>query len=368
MNSVIVWQRTLWQKLMREDGLRSHALLLKGREGIGKLTFARLLIKSILCNKPTVEGVACGNCASCNWFEQKTHPNFFMISTEAFLAVQTQSSSYEDQIQTDNKANKTSSQQIGIGQIRELDDFVYLSGHQSSHKIILIYPAEAMNKAASNALLKKLEEPPEQVLFILISHQPQRLLPTIKSRCQQIAMPVPERQTALQWLAQQIKERRALEQRANDDIDNNEIEKLQAVLALSSLAPFKALRFEESYDQHRQFVAGLSKPESFDPLNEADRLKNQDLTMIIDWMQKWCYDLLCLGACDSIRYHPHCETNIRSIAKRINLQKLLDYQQFLNTQQSLANHPLQARLFLEAMLIKYHVLFAPQNRFVANQQ
>ncbi|MCW5618621.1 MAG: hypothetical protein KIS65_05345 [Nitrosomonas sp.] len=63
---------------------------------------------------------------------------------------------------------------MSISQIRALDDFVYLSGHQSGHKIVLIYPAETMNSAASNALLKKLEEPPEQVLFILVSHRSHR--------------------------------------------------------------------------------------------------------------------------------------------------------------------------------------------------
>jgi len=360
MNSVFSWQQALWQSIMRDGGIRGHALLLKGREGVGKLAFARLLVKSLLCKKPTTGRAACGQCASCNWFEQQTHPNFSMISPETFNTGQSQISSNEDQPQAISKTNKAPSHQISISQIRELDDFVYLSGHQSTYKIVLIYPAEAMNKAASNALLKKLEEPPEQVLFILVSHQPQRLLPTIRSRCHQIAMPVPDMDTALHWLQEQIKERRSLEPLSKNDAENIEPEKLRVLLALSSFAPFKALELEESFDQHRQFIACLSKPESFDPLEVADKLKNQDLLMTVDWMQKWCYDLLCFCASSCLRYHPHCETTIRVISRRINLQKLLDYKRFLNTQQLLANHPLQARLFLEDILIQYHALFEPQ--------
>jgi DNA polymerase-3 subunit delta' len=93
--------------------------------------------------------------------------------------------------------------QISIEQIRKLTEFVYMTGHQNGYKIILIYPAESMNSAAANALLKKLEEPPADVLFLLVTHQAQHLLPTIRSRCQQIAMPIPDVQSSIDWLKQQ---------------------------------------------------------------------------------------------------------------------------------------------------------------------
>lgn len=360
MDTVLNWQQALWQTIMRDGGIRGHALLLKGREGIGKFAFARLLAKSLLCKKPAVNRMACGQCSSCNWFDQQTHPNFSVLLPETFLDehFKTVSDDGAHQLPADNKAKKKPSQHIGINQIRELDDFVYLSGHQSGHKIVLIYPAETMNNAASNALLKKLEEPPELVLFILVSHQPQRLLPTVRSRCQQIAMPVPDSEAASQWLKQQTVDDQPLGQSSQKTVPSQQVEseKLLTLLALASYAPFKALQFAENYDQHQQFINHLSKPESFDPLAVADMLKNQDLSMTVGWMQKWCYDVLSFSTTGSVRYHPHCKTNIQAISSRVNPQIMLIYQQFLNKHQSLAQHTLQARLFLEEMLIRYRAL------------
>jgi len=76
-----------------------------------------------------------------------------------------------------------------------------LSSHQNDGlRIVLIHPAEALNAASANALLKMLEEPMPDVLFILITHQLQRLLPTIISRCQKVKMPSPTEAEALAWL------------------------------------------------------------------------------------------------------------------------------------------------------------------------
>ena len=78
--------------------------------------------------------------------------------------------------------------------------------------------------------------------------------------------------------------------------------------------------------------------------------------MTVGWMQKWCYDVLSFSTTGSVRYHPHCKTNIQAISSRVNPQIMLIYQQFLNKHQSLAQHTLQARLFLEEMLIRYRAL------------
>jgi len=367
METILDWQQALWQAMMRDGGIRGHALLLKGREGIGKLTFTRLLAKALLCKNRTTEipdSAACGKCAGCNWFEQQTHPNFTVIVPEKLMVEQSGDTSTEEESQqsVDNKTKKKPSQQIGINQIRGLDDFVYLTGHQSGYKIVLIYPAEAMNSAASNALLKKLEEPPEQVLFLLVTHQPQRLLPTIRSRCHQIAMPVPDMDTALAWLKQQVEEKDLPErqQRGRTFDMSGEPDRLQTLLSLSGFAPFKALTLEEYYERHRQFVSSLNAVESFDPLAMADMLKDQDLSMTVDWMQKWCHDVSCYAATGSIRYHPCDQAGIRAIAKRINPQMMLVYQRFLCRHRSLAQHTVQPRLFLEDMLVRYYALVTPQ--------
>src|SRR5690606_31246170 len=135
-----------------------------------------------LCLNRNAEGHACQSCASCSWFEQSHHPAYRLPTPE-------QESDNEDA--PASAASKKS--QISIAQIRELSGFLELTSHQNGgRRVVVIHPAEALNIASANALLKILEEPPAGVIFVLVSHQPQRLLPTILSRCQKIDMPVPQ--------------------------------------------------------------------------------------------------------------------------------------------------------------------------------
>ena len=353
MSKLLGWQQEIWQKLMRNGEFRCHALLLKGRKGIGKFTFARFLAKSLLCVNHDARNAACNQCLSCNWFEQHTHPNFAMVLPEELSAafgdpdnsVSSVSNMATDQQTSGNKTQKKPSQQISIGQIRALNDLVYLSGHQEGYKIVLIYPAEAMNTAAANALLKKLEEPPERTLFILVSHQPQRLLATIRSRCQQVNMPMPEVDTAVEWLKQQ----------ANTTGDSQNV---LALLAMSGFSPFSALSFLEHRKQHQQFIEAISAIQRFDPLTLAESLQNQSLTMTVDWLQKWCYDLASYPATGEVRYHPLLEARIDAICQQINQQACLAFIRFLNTRQPLSRHPVNGRLFLEEILINYGKLIS----------
>src|SRR5687768_12147462 len=188
MNPIYSWQKEVWRKLApdtqrnAQGGSTSsaHALLLRGRKGLGKLAFAVFLAKSRLCENTSDEGEACGICSSCRWFEQGGHPDFRVIEPEALSNLLTISGSSERngsdgdadteavamaEPATDSgtesgstKSRRKPSKQISVAQIRELADFINISSHQNGYKIILIHPAEAMNPAAANALLKNLEE------------------------------------------------------------------------------------------------------------------------------------------------------------------------------------------------------------------
>src|SRR5207237_1129040 len=91
----------------------------------------------------------------------------------------------------DEDGNATRVDTIAVDRIRELIDFTHLSTHRGRAKVAIIVPAEAMNPPAANALLKTLEEPPAQTYLLLVSHQPERLAPTIVSRCLRLAVPEP---------------------------------------------------------------------------------------------------------------------------------------------------------------------------------
>ena len=348
MNELYPWQYTIWQQVRGTVALKTHALLLKGRKGIGKLGFARSLAKSLLCAQITAEQAACGICASCKWFEQEVHPNFYLMTPEALIESFGEAgsgSSGTDKQDADNaKSGKKPSQHITIEQVRALNDFVYLSGHQDGFKVILIHPAEAMNVAAANALLKKLEEPPSNVLFILVAHRSQDLLPTIRSRCQHITLPIPDAATARNWLTQRG------------------IEHADICLALAGTSPLQAAAFShhDYFSQHADFIRKISLPASFDPISLANSLHKLDLSEIVSWLQKWCYDLICFCTTGKIRYHVQQETTIRKLVATADPKLLVSFWRNLIANQQLSRHPLNAKLFLEEMLLTYIRVMAPE--------
>lgn len=348
MSDIYSWQRGIWQKLTQNRQLRGHALLLKGKKGIGKYDFARCLAKSLLCTAPTAEQKACGECSSCGWFKQHGHPNFYQVMPEA-LAVHSGESS--EKAESDEKSGnattkKSASQQISIEQIRKLTDFVYMTGHQDGYKIILIYPAETMNRAAANALLKKLEEPPANVLFILVTHQTQHVLPTIRSRCQQIAMPIPDAETSMAWLKQQA---------INDP---------QACLAAAGFSPLSAQQFDqgENVAQYQQFIQHIADSRQLDALYLAEALQQTTLSVVVSWLQKWCYDLISYRITGKIRYCLNQSTTIQALSGQFDLLECITFTRALNTKQRLSHHPLNPRLFLEELFIDYAAMMHGSSR------
>lgn len=342
MSNIYSWQQDIWKRLIQRSSLSSYALLLKGRQGTGKFAFARNLAAALLCENPIANDESCGVCASCRWLAAGEHPNFYQIEPEALSGMPTET------LRTDaetTKAKKKPSQQIGVDQIRALTDFVNLSAHQQGYKIILIHPAEAMNLAAANALLKKLEEPPPGVIFMLVTHRVQQLLPTIRSRCQLITMPAPDVATAKDWLVQQG------------------VEKPSACLAAASFAPLLALSFNDPdyIAQHDLFLDQISAPERLNPIALAEKMQRTDLPTVVSWQQKWCYDLLSISTTGKIRYHLSQQAAIQTLAVTVNTKTLVTYSRSLLTTQQLSRHPLNARLFLEEMFLRYAMLAVKPN-------
>ena len=172
------WQEPLWQQLASRPR-HAHAYLLHGPAGIGKRDLAERLMARLLCQKPG--GLeACGQCKACHLLAAGTHPDVFVLEPE--------------------EADKA----IKVDQVRELVSFVVQTAQLGGRKVVLLEPAEAMNLNSANALLKSLEEPSGDTVLLLVSHQPSRLLPTVKSRCVQQACPLPSPQQSLSWLAQAV--------------------------------------------------------------------------------------------------------------------------------------------------------------------
>ncbi|MBV8034903.1 DNA polymerase III subunit delta' [Roseateles sp.] len=199
LNADLPWlERPLADALARA---RSHALLVQGPAGVGQLELAIKLAQSWLCEDRTAPQPACGHCASCKLFASGTHPDFQLLLPEALDASARESLGlpYEE---PDAKAGKAKpSREIKVEAVRNLLAFAQATSARGRAKVAVIFPAEALNGVAANALLKTLEEPSGLLRFALASHDSAALLPTIRSRCQPLPLPLPDREAALAWLA-----------------------------------------------------------------------------------------------------------------------------------------------------------------------
>lgn len=180
------WQVQAWNTLVQraERGSLPHALLLGGAEGLGKRAFAEAFVRARLCEHPR-EGFACGSCRACALLEAGTHPDRILVTLE------------------ENPNTHKLRSEIVVEQIRELSARLAMATQLGGWQIAVIDPADAMNAAASNALLKTLEEPTPSSMILLIADQPWRLPATIRSRCQRVDFAFPARKEAEQWLNRQ---------------------------------------------------------------------------------------------------------------------------------------------------------------------
>ena len=190
------WNQPILDSLAARSARLPHALLVYGPRGIGKLALAERISQTLLCESSGHR--PCGSCDGCRWFRGGNHPDFRRVEPEAIAKLPP-----TDPEENEVKKPKQPSIQIKIEQVRELANFLYVRSHRGAMRVALVHPAEDMNENASNALLKGLEEPPAGAMFILVSHRPAQLLPTIRSRCVALPVPVPPREAALEWLSGQ---------------------------------------------------------------------------------------------------------------------------------------------------------------------
>lgn len=177
-----------------ETGQLAHALLIEGPSGLGKDQLSDMLVKLLL---PDHELLAAG-----------THPDYFQVAVD----------------ETEHSA-------ILIDQIRALSEALILSAGMGGARVGVIREAHRMNRNAFNALLKTLEEPPENAWLILITDQANRLPATVRSRCQRVSVHAPEAAVGLAWLREQT-------------ISQSDHE-MKLALSLSAHAPLAALALLE---------------------------------------------------------------------------------------------------------------------------
>jgi len=346
----------------------AHAWLIHGLAGTGKRHFARAAAASLLCETP-VQGLACGQCASCTWVAKGHHPDLRLIRPDA-VAQQEENEKVSEKTResgkksttpsTDNEntstARKTVSKEIRIDQLRALHDWFNTTTHRAGWRVAVLYPAQALNLICANALLKVLEEPPPHTIFLMVADAPDRLLPTLVSRCRRLPLPVPSLDAVLPWLQAQ------------------QLAQPQSWLAASGGAPLHALALSRQGqdacpDWLRQWAQavvnaksdakGVASPPDYLLLAEA--VETLPATNWLDVLQRFFIDLQFAAYDLPPRYFPAIARLTQALAKPSGVvqahhpqpqhqQAISHAAKWLNRQMRLANHPLNARLFAYKVL------------------
>ncbi len=339
------WVLPTWVRLVELGERLPHALLFVGPPGLGKRELAEALAARLLCEAPAVDGHACGRCPACQWRLAGNHPDLYRVvpAADAAAAEGGESAAAGGEA----GAGKAKSEQIVIEQIRDLQAALSVTGHHSERRVVVIDPAEAMNVFTANALLKLLEEPPAGCVFVLVSSAPRRLLPTIRSRCQQWPFARPGEEAIALWRTQADAATAAL-------------------LAISGGMPLAAERLAQGGGGalFERFVRDLGQLSAGDALKLAGQweawLKSKDvlaagfgLPELVDWMQRWVSDLAALRLGGRVRFFPAQQDLLAALAASASVAAVSGCYNELAQLRRVARHPLNLRLVLEDMLLRY---------------
>jgi DNA polymerase-3 subunit delta' len=343
--TIYPWQLSSWETLQAMRERLPHAILFHCPAGIGKADFIETFAQALLCENVQPDGRACGACASCGWFVQHNHPDYRRVRPEA---LEDEPSGEGDGVEGSDgdkkaKSTKAPSKEIKIEQIRALADFMNISTHRQGLRVVVLYPAEALNMPASNALLKTLEEPPPGTVFLLASNGIDRLLPTILSRCRKFALPMPDHAAALAWLQAQG------------------VQDADSWLREEGGAPLAALDKSAggSREELDTLLGFLARPNVETALRQAEKLAKTPLAALVSWQQRWLYDLLACKLSGRVRYYPRYQKELAALAGNVHTANLLRAIKSANERRAVADHPLSAKLFVEDMLLDYTSCCSP---------
>ncbi|MGD9945472.1 MAG: DNA polymerase III subunit delta' [Burkholderiaceae bacterium] len=340
------WLSKSWQQTLEQRHRLHHALLITGPAGIGKSAFAQSLAAALLCESPAADGAACGRCSACGWFGQGHHPDFRLLAPASADDGNEDGEGRSGGARAGGRAASKPSREIKIDQVRALERFVEIGGHRGGSKLILIDPAEALNTASANALLKTLEEPAGSTRFLLVCNRPDALPATIRSRCAVLPLAAPAADAGADWLAAETSVPR---------------DQAMRWLAAAGGAPLRARRFADPAEAtaHRlilETIAGL--PET-DAVQAAEALSGIEAAAWLGVLQTWVADLGRVRAGAEPRFHPEHTARLRALAQRAGLERLMRFDASLGKLARAVDHPLNPRLMAEDVLIQLHEALAP---------
>lgn len=331
MMNTYPWLQPVWQQFLSywQANRLPHALIISAAHGMGKAAFAEQISRLVLCQQPQPTGQMCGQCYACQLADISHHPDYHLLAPEA------------------------PGQAIKIDAVRELIEQLHMASHYHAYRVVIINPAEAMNTAAANALLKTLEEPGQRCLFLLITEANTRLMATIRSRCQRLHIAPAYSSVAQTWLQAQLPDLTASQ--AANLLEQAEGAPLIAQLLAETQSPQQALW---------QSLVALSQ-DQLSPLTLAQQEQQTALVFLDNLLN--C--LTCLSRAKAghtnlpVEYAATIEVLLQ-LLQNLSFRQWMDYTYQVMQARALLvqNANLNGQLLLEALLIAWPLRTRASNR------
>ncbi len=303
---------------------KAHAVLAHGPAGAGQLEFALLLAQTWLCERASegCAGAGCGHCGSCRLVRSRGHPDLMIMLPQA---LQVRYGWAGDDDAKPAKADAKPSRELRVEQARAAIGWARQTSGRGRGKALVLHPADALNAIAANALLKTVEEPPGLLRIVLTSGDPERLLPTLRSRCQRVALALPSAGVALQWLQAQ-----GLQQQP------------QPLLALAGGSPLEALAWAAE-GMSPQLLAELPRRVA---AGDPSLLIGRPIPRVIELLSKLAHDAMALAVGAAPRFF-----SPDSLPGGADTAALAAWQQELVRAARHDEHPWNPGLLVEALVI-----------------
>jgi DNA polymerase-3 subunit delta' len=323
----MTWLESATRSLVRARGEDRfpHALLITGADGIGKRELASRVAAWLLCSDPGAEMRACGRCDECALSAGGGHPDAYLITP------------LEDK------------KSIAVDQIRRLITDLTMKPLRASARVAILTPAETMNEAAQNALLKTLEEPVGTTFLLLLTANPMRLLPTVRSRCQPLQVASPDPEVGLAWLREN----------GPEGIDWAPLLQFVggapvAALTLVRDGVSEGLALHELLSDLEEAVVRLVDGR-VDPATVAERYKDVPLPLVLIWVQRLLHQIAMAAAGLEAGFGGLRASRFHKLCAGIDLHGMYEYADGVAALRRSEAAPLNRLLILEA-------LFAPWGR------
>ena len=307
------------------DTHRGHALLVHGAPGIGSMAFAFTLAQAWLCeadgDRPQRP---CGRCGSCHLIQSHLHPDLTVLMPET-LRREHGWPLPDDKLDGEDSKRKPS-KQIRIDDVRLVIERSTRTSARGRGKVALLHPADALNLQSANALLKTLEEPAAGTRLLLTTADPERLLPTVRSRCQQLRLREPAADEAAAWLQGQGVTAPA---------------DAWVLLAACAGRPLDALALVQAGVDANAWAALPAAVAA----GHAGALAGWPVPRALDALQKLCHDALARASGGPARYFPSA-----AVPARAHIARLVVWAQALQRVARHAEHPWSEPLLLEALV------------------